>query len=103
MGYRSTFITTESHVKLPEWFVTKYESSVWMGVGSNDDDTTYYTLPIASKYEGKMYGMYSELVEDLQRVLNEQTGYFSKHLTLMVLHEDGEFQKYDLEANAYAE
>jgi hypothetical protein len=101
MGYRSTFITTESWVKLPEWFVTKYERVIWMA-DNIDGLTPYKTLPIASKQEGKMYGMFSELIEDLQHVLDEQTGHFSTRLTLMVLHEDGQYEKHDLEKKQFS-
>lgn len=102
MGYRSTFITTASFIKLPEWFVEKYESSVWMAeVTEENTAEPYKTLPIASKQEGKMYGMFSEFIDDLQRVLDEQVEGFSTSLTLMVLHEDGEHQKYVLKKRLY--
>ena len=35
-----------------------------------------------------MYGMYGMLIQDLQRVLDEQPVGYSQQMALMVLHED---------------
>ena len=52
------------------------------------DAVLFHTLPISSKHEGKMYGMYGMLIQDLQRVLDEQPVGYSQQMALMVLHED---------------
>ncbi len=88
MGYRSTFVSSESHIQLPSWFVNKYSNTVNVREAYDENEELYYTLPISSKHEGKMYGMYGMLLQDLQRVLDEQPIGYSRQMALMVLHED---------------
>jgi len=99
MGYRSTFISTATYVEFPDWFVQKYKGSVNFGVELDYNETTdkersFYSCPISSKQEGKMYGMYSEIMTDIQQVLLE-TGCAST-VVIIVLHEDGAVDKYSI-------
>lgn len=79
MGYRSTFVTNDISIKLPDWFMEKWKDHV---------HTLGKKLPIASRYEAKTYGIWTGLEEDLQKVLieNKET-YQSIYITF--LGEDG--------------
>ena len=89
MGYRSTFITTDTPIKLPEWFVEKYQSSCNFGVTYNEDDSIHPSFPMSSRAEGKMYGMYAEVKQDIQRVLAAlPDSEWHPTIGLAILHED---------------
>lgn len=62
MGNRSTFVTNDYPIHWPDWFYEKYKKNVFF----NDD----HIGVIASKYEGKMYGIFSELIEDIATVVD---------------------------------
>lgn len=88
MGYRSTFVSSDSGITWPEWFRKKYESSIYFPPNPEDG------LPcgcISSKYECKMYGMWCDLIEDITKVLAEQDHEFH----LVILHEDGAITRYE--------
>lgn len=85
MGYRSTFVTNESCVNISEKFYEKYKGSIHFNPCDRGEEDFTYTFPISSKSEGKMYGMYSELIADLQKLIKEERMY----IDLIVLHEDG--------------
>jgi hypothetical protein len=87
MGYRSTFVTDDLNLQLPEWFVEKWGKSVHMAEGNR--------TPIASKYEAKTYWHWLGLEEDLQRVLSEgEHPHWSIHIVFM--GEDGELSKSEI-------
>lgn len=81
MGYRSTFVTDEQALKLPDWFVAKWASSVYINAT--------HTLPIASKAEFKTYGHWYDLPYDLQLCIKEQNENWERSVHLIFLHEDG--------------
>jgi hypothetical protein len=101
MGYRSTFVTDDSSLPLPQWFINKWEPSVWINL-----DTTRYihgqpALPISSKQEMKEYGYWSDLAEDLQRCIREYDCSWKDEyvIRLMFLHEDGLFNLVEITLN----
>lgn len=81
MGYRSTFVTDDQDLKLPQWFVDKWEHAVFFNPN--------HKLPIASKQEGKAYGMWSDIPHDLQRVIRENSDGRERCVHFVFLHEDG--------------
>ena len=85
MGFRSTLITEDIGLSLPEWFVDKYRDYFWMC----DEEGKFY-FPISTKFEIKTYfPTGEELPKDLQRVLNEQEGGCNNDLVFIWLHECG--------------
>lgn len=84
MGYRSTFVTDDTTITLPEWFLTKWGDKIHVGAGNK--------LPISSKYEAKTYGIWQGLESDLQRVVRE-TGESWSRIHIVFMGEDGALSK----------
>lgn len=99
MGYRSTFVTSDSCVELPTWFQEKYKNTVHFGCNCtlDKDEIAFPSFPIASRGEGKCYGMWSELVDDIQIVLINSGKQNTVILTF--LHEDGAMTKWTIDSN----
>jgi len=91
MGYRSTFVTDDSGLKLPAWFVEKWQSLVYFNEAK--------TLPISSKQEMKAYGAWQEITTDLQRVLKEDEDSW-RSIHFIFLHEDGATTQYHITAES---
>jgi hypothetical protein len=87
MGFRSTFVTDDSDFtrRIPDWFRDKYRN--WININGC----------LSSRYEGKRYGVFSELEEDIQKILKEHdtTG----QVRLVWLDEDGGIDKVTITAN----
>lgn len=81
MGFRSTFITEDYYVQVPNWFREKYQSWVFM------DEKGF--LPIASKVEVKTYMRGKELEKDIQKVIIEDKKFNLDFIVLVWLHECG--------------
>src|SRR4051812_38813843 len=82
MGFRSTFITEDYPLKMPDWFREKYGRFVFF-------DAKGY-LPIASRVEIKTYsGLGAELAQDLQRILIAANDSTLSEFVLVWLHECG--------------
>lgn len=96
MGYRSTFVTNDCRVKITEEFYEKWQSNIHFNPFGYDEElngdvvTIPYGFPISSKVEGKMYGMYAELIEDLQKLLKDG----KQSISLVILHEDDACDQY---------
>ncbi len=84
MGYRSTFVTDDTPIALPEWFLAKWRDKIHVGQGN--------TLPISSRFEGKTGGLWSGLEADLQRVVRE-TGDRLSRIHIVFMGEDGALSK----------
>jgi len=94
MGYRSTFVTDDKSLKLPAWFIEKWGDKIHVGADNR--------LPLSSKYEGKTYGMWVGLEEDLRRVVKEDAdwtrwGDICIHIAFM--GEDGVVSRSDIYAD----
>jgi len=79
MGFRSTFVTQDIYITWPEWFVKKYSEIVYFRnnhVGS-----------ISSKFQGKCYGAWEVLNEDIQHAIDWSLGI--THFVVIYLHECG--------------
>jgi len=87
MGYRSVFITEDRPIIWPEWFIKRWNICV-------NVDNSYY--PISSKYECKAYVTWTEIEEDIQKVLKEVD---IDKLRIVYLHEDGEITKVEIHQN----
>lgn len=79
MGFRSTFVSSHLYCPWPDWFREKYAGMVHFPV--NDIG------PIASSAGGKLYGVFQDLAEDVQRVI--AGGECGKRIVLCFLHECG--------------
>ena len=97
MGYRTTFVSEEVYIKLPEWFTEKWDYSVHFHTrpdglyGGGAGDTT---LPISSKQERKFHmGAQDELFIDLAKVLRETSDEWVKSIDIVMMHEDGMVDK----------
>lgn len=80
MGFRSTFVTNDFPWKWPLWFREKYADLVHFSPEGG---------AIASKHEGKSYGVFSSLENDIQRALIETTNDREWCLVFVYLHECG--------------
>lgn len=95
MGYRSTFVTEDLYVELPDWFYEKYKDDINFG----DHSVKYNPLlkpcfPLSSKWERKFYaGAEDELFIDLAKVLRDNEDKWVKEVQLVLLHEDGEVDR----------
>lgn len=78
MGFRSTFITQDYRVKLPDWFVDKWREHMNFGEDSS--------FPLSSKYEGKLYGKFAGLEKDIQAAVDWEV-FRLGHIILVWLHE----------------
>ena len=90
MGYRSTFVTNDIGVALPGWFMEKWGDRIHTARNQSSE----HCLPISSRYEGKTYGMWATLEEDLSRVLREEPDYYCIHIVW--LGEDGAVSKHTI-------
>lgn len=69
MGFRSTFITEDIRIIVPDWFVKKHKKNFFINYNRKRG---VYTLPIASRFEFKTYSqLATDLYDDLQKVLND--------------------------------
>lgn len=84
MGFRSTFVTEDYSVEWPEWFKEKYDG--WINFNGCISSTT----------EGKTYGVFSSLAEDIQKALKEAKAELSLGFVLIFLHECGGITRYEI-------
>jgi hypothetical protein len=89
MGYRSTFVTNDTFIPMPQWFHDRWERSCHLPkVGTKGSSC------ISSKYELKTYGAWQGLEQDLQRCLAEAVKSgdepWMSHILVSWLGEDGE-------------
>lgn len=80
MGFRSTFVTEDWPIEWPDWFVNKYSDHVWINADKKH--------AISSKREGKTYGIFCDLAEDIRKAINWDD-FTMKHFVLLYLHECG--------------
>lgn len=73
MGFRSTFITEDINLIIPDWFLEKWGNDIF-----HDGNE----LPIASRKEGKLYGMYGKLFDDICKILTDE-----EKLSIAVMHD----------------
>lgn len=93
MGYRSTFVTDDTGMELPDWFGWKWGKHIHGAVSQ----TGKLLMPISSRYEAKTYGIWSGLESDLQKVLQEagrNRDWHSIHIVFM--GEDGNLFKSEI-------
>jgi len=70
MGFRSTFITEDSRLVIPQWFVNKWGEEVNIATNIFTYEP-YAALPFSSKHEGKVYLNWADLCEDIQEVIKQ--------------------------------
>ena len=82
MGFRSTFVSNDTAIKWPKWFVES-----WVKYIHFREDCSG---AISSKYEGKTYGVYQDIPEQIQKVINGDCGEFAPDsIELIFFHECG--------------
>ncbi len=81
MGFRSVFISEHYSIEWPAWFVERWKESVFF-----DEDNKGL---IASRFEGKMHDLFSEIFTDVQKVLKarECNNSNREKLVFVILHE----------------
>lgn len=96
MGYRSTFITQDYELELPEWFTEKYAHYRF----NEEKDEYNYSLPMSSNWERKFYdGAQDPVWLDLAKVIREDTSQWKPSvIAVAVLHEDGQVDRVLIEA-----
>lgn len=89
MGYRSTFVTEDLYVPIPDWFIEKWKEHVHFG-RVNYEGEKVTSFPVSSKHEWKFYsGAEEDLFVDLAQVLRECKDSYVNTLVLALMHEDG--------------
>ena len=97
MGYRTTFVTEDIYLEIPDWFKKKWPNLSY-GDGARDRESGF---PIASTYERKFYeGVEDELFIDIARVLREHKEEYPKEVVIVLLHEDGEIDRVTVTADS---
>ena len=79
MGFRSTFVTEHYPIQWPQWFIDKYERSVFFPEKHGS---------ICSRFEAKTYMSWSELDVDIQKAINWDELKLD-NVVLVYLHECG--------------
>lgn len=95
MGFRSTFITEQTRLVIPQWFVNKWGQYVNIAT-SRFDYEPFAMLPISSKHEGKTYGIWGGLETDIQEMLKQDPEWKDnkeRNIVLIYLHECGGITK----------
>ena len=89
MGFRSTFVTEQYNIHWPDWFVKKYEDSVWFHTDQKG--------AISSKFECKTYFSWTDLVEHIQMAINWKKAPNLHRFVLVFLHECGGITRVQIE------
>lgn len=93
MGYRSTFVTSDTNIRIPQWFIDKWKHLVFF----NGDIPNF---PIASKQEGKTYGIFDEIESDIILIIKQHPEPRSYDKVIIAwLGEDGAVHSKHLTAN----
>jgi len=92
MGFRSTFVTEDCYLELPEWFYEKWNRIVhFREVGGKK------MFPLSSKCEAKTYMGFAELESDLLKVIQETEKLC--RVRLLWLHECGGLTRTEIKAS----
>jgi hypothetical protein len=93
MGYRSTFVTTDTAVPIPPWFYARWSPQVHFAEYEGKR-----TFPISSRLEYKRHGLLSGIEEDIQKVLAEANS--DSTILLVWMGEDGALTQVAITAKA---
>lgn len=86
MGFRSTFVTEDSLVAWPDWFVEKYASTINFHAEKKGS--------ISSNAEWKTYGIWAELHKDIQKLIDWDN---RENFVMVFLHECGGITRCQIE------
>lgn len=90
MGFRSTFTTKNCEIEWPQWFREKYDVSIRFTEDSSG--------PLHSVREGKIYGDWATLHDDIQRAIDWVQ--FRSKFVLVYLHECGGITRCQIEKDS---
>jgi hypothetical protein len=100
MGYRSVIITQHTGVTIPQWFAYKWGALFSVPTYDARFSMEKYAgkprTPIASLSESKGH---EEIIEDLKKVVAEDTEWTGDHLKMIVMHEDGKVNRLNIYAD----
>lgn len=87
MGFRSTIISQEHGLLIPDWFVEKYNKYFHIDFTERYGHTWFQ--PISSKLETKFYEVFKEqeLFVDIQKIMIDTN--FQSTMSIVLLHECG--------------
>src|SRR5947209_1999200 len=90
MGFRSTFITEDISLFIPQWFVTKWGDKVHFGRNRHEIEP-FAVMPISSQWEAKTYGLWQDLPHDIQLMMQQDKEWNDRDypIILVYLHECG--------------
>lgn len=96
MGFRSTFVSRQTGKGFKKEFYDMYKNTI---------HTNHGLTPISSCVAGKMYFMYSELYEDIQKYYDwsQDKNDEGEVFTIVVLHECGGIDLVDITQNEIIE
>lgn len=103
MGFRSNFITEDSGIEVPPWFLEKYpDHHTWFNPKSG---TGKHFFPISQLWESKFYYRLdeTEIFKDIQRVISEHKPLHLGHvpsIVLILLHECGGITRVHIDPNS---
>ena len=89
MGYRAVAITEHTGVTIPQWFKDKWDDQLNISKYGEMAMEKYRgkpRTPISYRWERKWH---DDIIEDLQKVLIEDTEWSGTTLQMIMMHEDG--------------
>ena len=100
MGYRASAITEQTGLNIPQWFKDKWDNELSIPVYEGSMFAKKYIgkpkTPIAYLYERK--GHY-DILEDLQKVVEQDKEWSGDNLQMVMMHEDGKVNRINIYAN----
>ncbi len=88
MGFRTVFVTEDCPVKWPDWFIKKYQASIYI-----DDKGC-----LSSKREHKLYFTWEDLEEDIRKAIDWKD-MPRKRFIVVYMHECGGIVKAEIREN----
>lgn len=100
MGYRAVAITEHTGVEIPGWFKDKWGDQlsipVYKGEFYKKDIIGKPRTPIAYTFERKWH---DEVIEDLQKVVEQDKDWIGDCLQMIMMHEDGKVNRLTIYAD----
>jgi hypothetical protein len=99
MGYRAVAITEDTGVTVPQWFMDKWTDQLNIGTYGELGQKVLIGLPrtpISYRWERKWH---DDILEDLQKVVAEDTEWSGKRLQMIMMHEDGAVNRINIYAD----
>lgn len=94
MGFRSTMITEDMHIQIPQWFIEKYPNiHASYKQDSETNDNQHWFFPLSTVGEQKFYQSFKDydLFVDIQKIIVDK--WEKCTIELVLLHECGGITK----------